>query len=221
MKTKQANDLQYEIRAIDTIIPYLNNPRTIDQAAVDKVKASIKSFSFINPIVVDSDGVILAGHTRFRAAVELSLGEVPVIVAANLSEAKARGYRIADNKTAQFSAWNIDALSIEIGELDALDDLDFNLEATGFSQDELDKMLDGIVDEESPSDSQSSSIDDKKKVTFNLVPEQLDVLKQALGASIELGVFVEPVNDDENANALTRICETFIRVANENAKHYK
>ena len=89
-----------EMRPLDSIRPYENNPR-LNDAAVDAVAASIKEFGFRQPIVVDEDGVIIVGHTRYKAALKLGLTEVPVHVAVGLSKAQAKAYRIADNQTAQ------------------------------------------------------------------------------------------------------------------------
>src|SRR6516225_9625570 len=93
-----------EMRAIARIRPYENNPR-VNDAAVDAVAASIKAFGFRQPIVVDQEGVIIVGHTRYKAALKLGLEEVPVHVAVGLSPAQAKAYRLADNQTATFSAW--------------------------------------------------------------------------------------------------------------------
>lgn len=220
--SKKDESLKYEMRSTDKITMYAQNPRKIDQLAVAKVKGSIHAFGFINPIIVDKDGVILAGHTRYTAALELGLKEIPVIVAKDLSDAKAKGYRIADNKTAQYSAWDMDLLALELQELDADENLDFNLEMTGFEGEEIDKMLEGALEMEIPADSgESTDLDNKKKITFKLVPEQLSILEDALAKAVEMGAFINPVNDEEDANALIRVCETFIRVANDQAKHYK
>src|ERR1017187_4265617 len=101
--------MHVEMRPIETIRPYANNPRTND-AAVDAVAASIKEFGFRQPIVVDEDGVIIVGHTRYKAALKLGLTEVPVHVAVGLSPAQAKAYRLADNQTASLSSWDDDKL---------------------------------------------------------------------------------------------------------------
>ncbi|MCC6228463.1 MAG: ParB N-terminal domain-containing protein [Phycisphaerales bacterium] len=100
--------------------PYANNPRNNDHA-VHVVAASIREFGFRQPIVVDKDGVIVVGHTRWKAAMKLGLAEVPVHVASELTPEQARAYRLADNRTAELAEWDKDALRIEIGELQALD----------------------------------------------------------------------------------------------------
>ncbi len=126
-----------EMRPIETIRPYANNPR-LNDAAVDAVAASIQAYGFRQPIVVDEDGVIVVGHTRYKAALKLALREVPVHVATGLTPAQRKAYRIADNQTATLSGWD-DAKLLE--ELTALQQMDFDLDLTGFSADELSCLL--------------------------------------------------------------------------------
>ena len=109
-----------EIRKLETIKPYDRNPRQND-AAVDAVAESIRQFGFRQPIVVDSEGVIVCGHTRFKAAQKLGLAEVPVHVAADLTPEQIKAYRIADNKTADLAEWDFELLPIELSELQGMD----------------------------------------------------------------------------------------------------
>lgn len=127
-----------QFRSIDTIRPYENNPRQND-GAVDAVAASLKEFGFRQPIVVDGDGVIIAGHTRYKAAQKLGLEKVPVHVATDLSPEQVRAYRIADNKTGDLAVWDFDLLPIELSQLG---DAGFDMQLFGFDQDELAKLLD-------------------------------------------------------------------------------
>jgi DNA modification methylase len=129
--------LLVEERPITTIKPYENNPR-LNDAAVDAVAASIREFGFRQPIVVDEQGVIIVGHTRYKAALKLRLQTVPVHVAIGLSPAQAKAYRIADNQTATLSQWNNDLLPLELAELQSTG---FDMELTGFSGDELLRLL--------------------------------------------------------------------------------
>jgi DNA modification methylase len=130
--------MQVDLRPITSIRPYENNPRLNDEA-VDAVAASIKEFGFRQPIVVDEQGVIIVGHTRYKAALKLGLEMVPVHVAVGLSAAQAKAYRIADNQTATMSQWDQDRLPLELAELQ---EMGFDLEMTGFSGDELLRLLD-------------------------------------------------------------------------------
>src|SRR4029077_18068489 len=129
--------MQVELRRITTIKPYDKNPR-LNDAAVDAVAASIREFDFRQPIVVDEQGVIIVGHTRYKAALKLGLAEVPVHVAVGLTAAQAKAYRLADNQTATLSQWDDDKLPLELAELQGMD---FDLNLTGFSADELLRLL--------------------------------------------------------------------------------
>ncbi len=134
-------------RDISSIRPYDRNPRHNDQA-VDAVAASIREFGFRQPIVVDADGVVVVGHTRLKAAQQLGLTEVPVHVAADLTEAQKKAYRIADNQTASIATWDLELLPVELAELKALD---IDLALLGFSEDELARIMnpalkDGLTD---------------------------------------------------------------------------
>lgn len=151
----------YRLTKIDEIKPYDRNPRIIPQAAVDAVAKSIQAFGFRQPIVVDGNGVILAGHTRYRAALQLGLSEVPVVWQNDISAIQAQGYRIADNKTAELSAWDRDALDIEVRDIAAQCDSD--LDALGLADWELERILQETQESglpvESPPPSYSQAID--------------------------------------------------------------
>jgi DNA modification methylase len=129
--------MHVEMRPITSIRPYENNPR-LNDAAVDAVAKSIKEFGFRQPIVVDEEGVIIVGHTRYKAALKLGLETVPVHVAKGLTPAQAKAYRLADNQTATMSQWDDDKLPLE---LMGLQEMGFDLELTGFSADELIRLL--------------------------------------------------------------------------------
>jgi site-specific DNA-methyltransferase (adenine-specific) len=103
--------MNVEMRPIGSIRPYANNPR-LNDAAVDAVAKSIKEFGFRQPIVVDEDSVIIVGHTRYKAALKLGLTHVPVHVAAGLTPAQAKAYRLADNQTASIATWDDDKLPL-------------------------------------------------------------------------------------------------------------
>lgn len=124
-------------RDIKTIQPYDHNPRINDQA-VDAVANSIREFGFRQPIVVDKEGVIIIGHTRWKAAQKLGLEKVPVHVANELTPTQTRAYRIADNKLAELAEWDLELLTAELNELQKLE---FDLDFLGFSFAELEKLL--------------------------------------------------------------------------------
>jgi ParB-like chromosome segregation protein Spo0J len=127
-----------ELRPIGTIRPYENNPRKNDNA-VDAVAASIRQFGWRVPIVCDEQMVIVAGHTRYKAALKLGLEMVPVHIASGLTPAQLKAFRIADNQTATLSQWDDDKLPLELAQLQGMD---FDLNLTGFSADELMRLLD-------------------------------------------------------------------------------
>ena len=131
--------MKVELIEIGRVIPYARNPRKND-AAIAKVAASIKEYGFRQPIVVDEEMVIIAGHTRLQAAQSLGLKKVPVHVATGLTQAQIKAYRLADNRTHEDSEWDEELLAIELGELD---ELGFDLDLTGFDAIELEDLLDG------------------------------------------------------------------------------
>jgi len=142
---------QIEARSIDSLIPYANNSRTHSDAQVSQVAASIKEFGFTNPVLIDEQGGIIAGHGRVMAAKKLGLAEVPCIVLDGLSEAQKKAYIIADNKLALNSGWDADMLKVE---MERLGELGFDLSLTGFDDIELGELLgepeqiEGLTDED-------------------------------------------------------------------------
>lgn len=126
-------DLQVKYTDPLDLIPYENNPR-INDYAVKKVLESIKEFGFRNPILVDADKVIIAGHTRREASILAGLESVPYIIADDLTPEQVRAYRIADNKLAELATWDEEMLKEE---LFGLQEVDFPLEVMGFTEMDL------------------------------------------------------------------------------------
>lgn len=139
---------------VNELIPYVNNPRN-NEAAVDKVASSIQEFGFKVPIIVDSQNVIIAGHTRFKASKKLGLKEVPCIVSDDLTEAQIKAFRIADNKVSELATWDEELLSLE---LEQLAEMGYDLELTGVEMDELGELLEDEEDEQEE-DKYTSKID--------------------------------------------------------------
>ena len=134
--------LKIEYIDIDKLIPYINNPR-INDNAVDKVAASIKEFGFKNPIIVDKENVIIAGHTRLLASRKLGLNEIPIVKIDDLTDKQIKAFRIADNKTSEFAEWDMELLAIEMEDLGDM--------FTGFSDDEFDDIMgtyDGVQEDD-------------------------------------------------------------------------
>ena len=123
---------------LQQLIPYARNSRTHDDAQISQIAGSIAEFGFVNPILVGDDNVIIAGHGRLLAAQQLSLELVPVIVLSHLTEAQRRALVIADNRIAENAGWNEDLLKLELGELQ---DIGFDLDLVGFTDVELDELL--------------------------------------------------------------------------------
>jgi site-specific DNA-methyltransferase (adenine-specific) len=136
--------------AVEALIPYAKNSRTHDDAQVAQIAASIKEFGWTNPILVDGDKGIIAGHGRLMAARKLGLTKVPVIELKDMTEAQKKAYVIADNKLAMNAGWDMDFLKLELQDLE---DADFDLSLTGFDDKELDQLLappieEGLTDED-------------------------------------------------------------------------
>jgi DNA modification methylase len=142
------------------LIPYINNPRKNDKA-VDAVASSIKNFGFKVPVIIDSQGEIIAGHTRLKAAKKLNIKEVPCLIADDLTPAQIKAFRIADNKVSESAEWDIDLLKIEIQDLD---------EFTGFELEELNIMF-----------------EEEKEITEDEVPEVQEEVITKLGDLYEIG----------------------------------
>lgn len=120
------------------LIPYENNPR-INDHAVKAVANSIKEFGFKNPIVIDKNNVIAAGHTRVKASEQLGIEEVPCIMADDLTDEQIKAFRLADNKTAELADWDFELLDLELGELG---ELGFDMSDFGFENSSQEKIFD-------------------------------------------------------------------------------
>jgi hypothetical protein len=151
---KFADFPKHRIARIETLVPYVNNPRTHSKAQIDRIAASIKEFGFTNPVLVDGNRGVIAGHGRLLAAQKLKMEAVPVIELAHLSKAQKRAYVVADNKLALDSGWDEELLTLELGELR---DDGFDLRLTGFDGRELDALfgtgnekLGEVTDEKTP-----------------------------------------------------------------------
>ena len=120
-------------KSVEELTPYENNPRKND-GAVDAVAASIREFGFKVPIIIDKDNVIVAGHTRLKAARKLGLETVPCIIADDLSPKQIQAFRLADNKTAELADWDFDMLSVELSDLDDIDMSEFGFDMSEFEE---------------------------------------------------------------------------------------
>lgn len=135
-----APSLSVSYRPIGELIPYARNARTHSEAQVALIAGSIREYGFTNPVLVDGDNGIIAGHGRVLAARQLGLAVVPVIELAHLSEAQKRAYVLADNKLAEQAGWDVQMLAVELADLG---DLGLDLTHLGFTGRELDDLLRG------------------------------------------------------------------------------
>lgn len=160
--------MKIEMIKISELIPYENNPR-LNKDAVERVARSISDFGFQNPIILDENFVIIAGHTRHKAAINLGLEEVPCIVAKNLSDEQVKSFRIADNKTSEFADWDIELLITELEELDLSG---LGIDTTGFDLVDLEKMKLQMFEEDEPEKDDDDKDDDKEKtgiIQYNII----------------------------------------------------
>lgn len=135
--------MKTETWPLERLIDYARNPRKNDHA-VDRVAAAIKEFGFRVPIVAKSDGLVVDGHLRLKAARKLGLAEVPVVLADDLTDAQVKAFRISVNRMAELAEWDSELLALELGELG---ELGFDLELTGFSEDEANALTPEVLPE--------------------------------------------------------------------------
>lgn len=154
---KERATIQIEYIPIEEIREYENNPRDNDKA-VDAVARSMKRFGVRSPAIIDRDNVLIAGHTRIRAAKKLGMTEFPCVYASGLSEDEIRAYRLADNKTAELAGWDYDKLCEEIT---ALSTDGFDLNFTGFNEAEQFYYLDDAATPDKPDKSEFREYQDE------------------------------------------------------------
>ena len=145
--------LTFETWPVERCVEYARNPRKNDHA-VDKVAAAIREFGFRVPICAKSDGTVVDGHLRLKAAKKLGLTEVPVVLADDMSEAQIKAFRLSVNKVAELAEWDTELLALEFNELE---DMGFDLSLTGFEADEIGALFpeeakDGLTDEDAAPD---------------------------------------------------------------------
>jgi ParB-like chromosome segregation protein Spo0J len=158
---------------VDRPIPYAQNARKISEAAIAKVATSLKEFGWRQPVVVDAEGVVIAGHTRLLAAQRLGLKELPVHVAEGLTPAQVKAYRLMDNRSHEEADWDVELLAAELVDLSALD---LNMNLTGFDEDELAKLLNGAAP--------LKTLEQQQQLTYRVIVEcdderhQAEIMKQ-------------------------------------------
>lgn len=166
--------MQIENTETSKLIPYANNSRTHSESQVKQIAASIKEFGFINPVIVDKNNGIIAGHGRVMAAELLGLETVPTLKADHLTEAQKKAYIIADNQLALNSDWNLDLLKVEI---EGLQEVDFNVDLLGF-----DDGFFSVPDVPEIKDNEviQDNFEDDMKMTFNFSYDQFQEVSEKL-----------------------------------------
>lgn len=200
--------MQVEQLKVGNLIPYVNNSRTHSDEQVMQVASSIKEFGFTNPILIDDDGGIIAGHGRLMAAKKLGLDEVPCIRLGHLSEVQRKAYVIADNQLALNSGWDLDSLRVEI---ERLDELDFDMGLLGFDADVITKLLD--IEAELP-ELPDGDRDPFQQKTFTLHDEQAAVIDDAILKAKTSPLIDTGLNENSNGNAIAWICENWLESQN-------
>lgn len=186
--------MQVEQIEITKLVPYENNPRRNNEA-IQKVANSIRDFGWKNPIVVDKDFVIIAGHTRYEAAKTLGIEQVPVIVAADLTPEQAKAYRIADNSTGLVADWDLTKLDLELAEMPTIDFSEYGLNMSDLDPEELGEDFSLPTGDKSPFE----------QMTFTLATEQAQKIKDALAEvkGTDTYKYIETMgNENANGNAL-------------------
>lgn len=199
--SKDGNFPSYKTAPLDGLIPYARNSRTHSEEQVAQIAASIREFGFTNPVLVDGEGGIIAGHGRVMAARKLGMKEVPVIELDHLTDAQKRAYVIADNKLALRAGWNDEMLRLELADLDAEG---FDLALTGFD------AIEGVDELDAMPALPEGDKDPFQQMTFTLHDEQAEQVMAAIAAAKAMGPFIDSPNENSNGNALARICETFL-----------
>jgi len=187
------------------LIPYARNSRTHSEAQVAQIAGSIREFGFTNPVLIDVENGIIAGHGRVMAAQLLGLDKVPCIRLSHLTDTQRKAYIIADNKLALNSGWDEAMLGLELSDLR---EADFDLGLMGFSEDEL-----GAFDVEESGMPELSSEDKQpfQQMTFTVHDEQAEDVQAAIAKAKGMGHGESAVNENSNGNALAFICQSFNR----------
>ena len=165
--------------SIDDIKPYEKNPRFNDHA-VEYVKNSIKKFKYTQPIIVDKNNIVIAGHTRLKALKELGYDKVEVIKREDLTDEEAKALRLADNKVAEMAEWDFELLDEELADLD-MDMTDF-----GFEDFEIEDFNEEDLDEEKQKDKVNVSIVIDKYTDYETIKERLENLADEINASLSI-----------------------------------
>jgi len=195
-------------RKVDALIPYIRNSRTHSDTQVAQIAASVREFGWTNPILIDGENGIIAGHGRVLAARKLGMAEVPCIELAGLTDTQRRAYIIADNKLALNGGWDDELLALEIAELDAVG---FDVGLLGFKDSELLSLSQQVdaLDEMPPlPDGEREPFQQK---TFTLHDEQVAIVDDAITLARTSPLADTGLNENSNGNALALICAAWLK----------
>lgn len=187
-----------QIKNVDIakLIPYINNAKQHPESQVTKLASSIREFGFVNPVLIDKDFNIIAGHGRVMAAKVLNLKQIPCVYVEGLTEAQRKAYILADNKLGEFAEWDMNLVGLELGELS---EMDFDIDLTGFELPNVD--MDDFGTSFELADGGKPEI---CQMTFTLHEEQKKAIQQAIDS---VGDCVEETfgNTNRNGNALYEV----------------
>lgn len=188
---------------IDRLIPYARNARTHSKDQINKLRSSLREFGFVNPVLIDGDYNIIAGHGRVMAGKEEGMKEVPCVFVEHLTEAQRKAYILADNRLAMDADWDDELLALELFDLN---EMDFHMEAMGFSAEELEFAM---VNEDDFGEDFDLPDGDKppfQQMTFTLADEQADFVREMLKKAKEDMADLETFgNENSNGNALYKV----------------
>jgi ParB-like chromosome segregation protein Spo0J len=202
---------QLETIQIDALIPYARNSRTHSDAQVAQIASSIKEFGFTNPVLIDKDGGIIAGHGRVLAARKLKMDEVPCIRLSHLTEVQTRALVIADNKLALNAGWDDEMLRVEFAELE-YEGIDLTI--TGFTLDEIEALkFDDDAEAEMP-ELKDGDKEPFQQKTFTLHDDQAEVVDNAIMLARTNPLADTGLNENTNGNALALICHQWLEARN-------
>ena len=202
---------EYKTVKVANLVPYARNSRTHSAEQVAQIAASIREFGFTNPLLIDEQGGIIAGHGRLLAAQKLGFDEVPAITLQWLSDAQKKAYVIADNKLALNAGWDDEMLRVEFQELQ---EMGFDLELTGFSLDEIAGLEFDEGEEVGMPDLPDGDKEPFQQKTFTLHDEQAAVVDDAITLARANPLADTGLNENSNGNALALICQQWLEVQN-------
>lgn len=195
MPTK--NKLQIVYKNVDDLIPYARNAKIHDENNINLIAGSIKSFGFNNPVLLDGENGIIAGHGRVLASKKLGIKQIPTIELQGLSDAEKRAYIIADNRLTEKSEWDKDMLGLELADLKALN---IDLDSIGFNESEVEELL-GAEAEFPEIDDRDAPLTKTFTVNYDNAEDYEEVISK-------IEQFKEEGEGNNNAKALLRLCRS-------------